>query len=124
MFKENKLVTRFNEHLKRNICHRCSIRIRITPTLQGVEQHPPTQRADAMLELRLIHQYTLAQRLIPSKVQSAQFWCIFGQPGLQHSFGTGNHRRGVPQGVVKVEGNQLNGHSLPLLRLARGWALS
>ena len=115
-------MARLNEHLKRLLCHRRSIRI--TRTLQGVEQHPPPQRADAMLELRLVDQNSLAQRLITRNIQRAQFWCVSGQPGLQHGFGTGNHRRGVPQGVVEVEGNQLNGHSLPLLRLARGWALS
>ena len=47
------------------------------------------------------------------------------EPVAQHDFRAGNHRRGIPQGVVEVEGDQLDAHeSVPLLRLARGWALS
>ncbi|MNR54438.1 hypothetical protein D3C85_1746190 [compost metagenome] len=47
------------------------------------------------------------------------------EPVAQDDFSAGDHRRGVPQGVVEVEGDQLDAHeSVPLLRLARGWALS
>ena len=56
----------------------------------------------------------------------AETRCLARQPVAQARFGVVHHRGDVPQGVIEVEGDQLEAHSLslPLRRLARGWALS
>ncbi|MNP61025.1 hypothetical protein D3C76_1561650 [compost metagenome] len=93
--------------------------------LQGTEQHPPAQRTDAMLQAGLFAQHLLANRKKMLHRHAAQVWCVVGEPLAEYGFGAGDHRCGVPQGVVQVESDQLDGHdSSPLMRLALGWALS
>ena len=115
-------MARLNKHLKRIICQRGCILV--TRAVQRMEQNPPTQCADPVLELGFFTQHPLANRLKMPDFDNAQFWRVLHQPVTQYGFGAHNHRCGVPQGVVEVESNQLNRHSLSLLRLARGWALS
>ncbi|MCY1185265.1 hypothetical protein D9M73_260290 [compost metagenome] len=97
----------------------------ITGLFQGMEQHLPAQGTDPMLEARVGLHQAFADGVQVFDRYRPQIRCVLGQPVAQYGFGADDDRRGVPQGVVEVEGDQLDGHeSLPLLRLARGWALS
>src|SRR5689334_9620954 len=97
----------------------------VTSLFQSMKKHPPTQRTDSVLEVRLVAQHPLANRPQMLHRHRAQVRRMLGQPFTQYGFGAGDYRGGVPQGVVEVEGDQLDGHeSSPLMRLARGWALS
>ncbi|MNP43980.1 hypothetical protein D3C76_1378250 [compost metagenome] len=97
----------------------------ITGLFQCVEQHTPTQRADAVLEARLVAQYALTNGPQMFHRHCPQVGRVLGQPFTQNGFGADDDGGGVPQGVVEVEGDQLNTHeSSPFMRLARGWALS
>ena len=119
------LMPRMQEHFKALVGQVRSLAMVVTGLFQRMEQHPPTQGADAVLEARFTAQDPFANRPQMLHRHRAQIWCVLGQPFTQYGFGADDHRGGVPQGVVEVEGDQLDGHeSSPLMRLARGWALS
>ncbi|MNV58289.1 hypothetical protein D3C71_1506540 [compost metagenome] len=97
----------------------------ISGFFQGLEQHAPTQGANAVLEVRLDAQDAFAYGPQMFHRHRPQVGRMFGQPCTQYGFGADDDGGGVPQGVVEVEGDQLNAHeSSPLMRLALGWALS
>ncbi|MNM61630.1 hypothetical protein D3C81_729350 [compost metagenome] len=101
------------------------MRVGVTGFFQGLEQHAPAQGADAVLEVRLDAQDAFADGPQMFYRHRSQVGRMLGQPCTQNGFGADDHRGGVPQGVVEVKGDQLNTHeSSPLMRLARGWALS
>ncbi len=78
-----------------------------------------------MLEGRFLEQYLFANRPQVLDRHAAEVGGVCGQPFAQYVLRAVDHRSGVPQGIVEVEGDQLNRHcEESLLRLARGWALS
>ncbi|MCY1458087.1 hypothetical protein D9M71_754400 [compost metagenome] len=97
----------------------------ITGFFQRLKQHATTQGTDAVFERRFNAQDALANGPQMLYRHRAQVGCMFSQPFTQYGFGADDHRGGVPQGVIEVESDQLESHeSSPLMRLARGWALS
>ncbi|MCY1185322.1 hypothetical protein D9M73_260880 [compost metagenome] len=113
------------EHFEAFVGQLLRLLLAVADFFQGMEQHPPAQGADAVLEAGLGLHQALADGEQVLHRHAAQDWGVGFEPVAQHDFRAGDHRRGVPQGVVEVEGSQLDAHeSVPLLRLARGWALS
>ncbi|MCY1376040.1 hypothetical protein D9M69_635000 [compost metagenome] len=112
------------KHLKTTLGQRRGLVGRIAGTGQGAQQDAPAQLAEAMLERGFALQQLRANRPQVFDRHRAQAWRVHGQPVAQRRFGILHHRGHVPQGVVEVEGDQLNAHSLLPLRLARGWARS
>ena len=78
--------------------------------------------------------YAVAQRRVPFDQHAAdsaqrldgkfaQARCMYRQPVAQRGLGALDGRRGFPEGIVQVEGDQANAHvSVSCLRLARGCA--
>ncbi|VVP30153.1 hypothetical protein PS732_05281 [Pseudomonas fluorescens] len=119
------LMPRMQEHFKTFIRQLRRFAMGVTRLFQGVEQHPSAQGTDAVFEARFISQHPFADRPQMLHRHRAQIRRMFAQPFAQYRFGTDDYRSGVPQGVVEVEGDQLDAHeSSPFMRLARGWALS
>ncbi|MNN86736.1 hypothetical protein D3C81_2041860 [compost metagenome] len=77
---------------------------------QCLKQHAAAQGADAVLEVGFDTQDTLANGPQMLHWHRAQVGCMFSQPFTQYGFGADDHRGGVPQGVIEVEGDQLEGH--------------
>ena len=91
---------------------------------QAVAQYGNTQGGDPVAQARVLCQYLVAQGAACFAVQVTTEQRRFAiQPGQQAAFCGGNHGVGFPQGIVQVEGQQLDHGSLAL-RLARGWARS
>ncbi|MCY1450098.1 hypothetical protein D9M71_668790 [compost metagenome] len=119
------LVTRVEEHLEAFVGQLPGFVLAVTDVLEGAEQHLAAQGADAVLEPGLSLHQALTDGVQVLHGYGAKVRRIGGQPVAQDGFGANDHGGGVPQGVVEVKGDQLDAHeSLPLLRLARGWALS
>ncbi len=90
---------------------------------------PPPQLADPMDQRRLRRQQQRALLAQDARAQCvAERGQLLLQSALHGRFGLDQHRRALPQGVVEVEGDQLqpgrrHGTLLPRRR-ARGWAAS
>ncbi|MNN46274.1 hypothetical protein D3C81_1606510 [compost metagenome] len=120
-----QLMPGMQEHFKALVRQIRRLAMSVASAFQRVEQDPATQRTDAVLEARFVSQHPFADRPQMLYRHRPQIGCVLGQPFTQNGFGADDDRGGVPQGVVEVEGDQLNAHeSSPLMRLARGWALS
>jgi len=92
---------------------------------QGMEQDALAQLTEAVLECRLGRQQARADSPQVLDGHRPELRRLQGQPLTQGRFGAVHHGGDVPEGVVEVEGDQLDAHSsFALLRLARGWALS
>ncbi len=120
-----ELVARMNERFKAHIGHFRGFRLWITGLFERVHQHAVAQHADAVLELGMAFQHLLAKAGEMLQGQFADLGGMGGQPFAHRRFGADDDGDVVPEGVVQVEGDQLDTHeSPPLMRLARGWALS
>lgn len=119
------LVPRMQKHFETLVGQCRRLVVGVPGIFHGVKQHAAAQGADAVFQARLIAQHALTNRPQMLDRHCAEVRCVLSQPLAQHGFGADDHRGGVPQSVVEVEGDQLDCHdSSPLIRLARGWALS
>lgn len=147
--KQADLVARFEKYLEAGFGQWLGLMLGITGLLQGEQENPSAQRTEAMLEAWLGGQQAGADRPQVFDGHAAELRRMAGQPVAQGVFRAVHYAGDIPQGVVEVEGDQLNAHSsllvgrlargrLPLpgnglsastaslevRRLARGWALS
>ena len=123
--KHAELVACVDERFEADIRHLCGLRLGITGLLERMHQHAMTQQADTVFEFGMTLQHLLAQAGKMLKGQVADLGRVGRQPFAHRRFGADDDGYVVPEGVVQVEGDQLDTHeSPPLMRLARGWALS
>ncbi len=99
--------------------------VSVSGFFQCVKQHASAQGTDTVLEVWLDAQDAFANGPQMLHRDRPKVGRMFSQPFAQYGFGADDHRGGVPQSVIEVESDQLESHeSSPLMRLARGWALS
>ncbi|MNO89981.1 hypothetical protein D3C76_814800 [compost metagenome] len=123
--KDFQLVPGMQEHFETLVGQVRGQSMGVSGFFQCLKQHATTQGADAVLEVGFDTQDTLANGPQMLHWHRSQVGRMLRQPFTQYGFGADDHRSGVPQGVIEVESDQLEGHeSSPLMRLARGWALS
>ncbi len=117
------LMARIEKYLKGPLAQLVRFICGIAGVVQRVLQDASAQLADTVAQRRVPFNQHAADRAEGLDGKFAQARRMHAQPVAQGGLCALDGRRGFPEGVVQVEGDQANAHvSVSCLRLARGCA--